>query len=75
MAAAVGRLKRAGATSVRIVVTHALFGAEVAKRLTEAGAVEVVSTESVPHPTNKIELAGVLAEAVRAELEGTGDAR
>lgn len=57
-----------GAASVEIVVAHALFGAETAARLAAAGVGRVLSTDSVVHPTNSVELAGLLAGALNEEL-------
>lgn len=65
---AIARLKEAGAASVHLAVTHALFDDAMERRLREAGAVSIWSTTSVPHPTNKISLAMLLADALRGEM-------
>ncbi|MCE9650081.1 MAG: ribose-phosphate diphosphokinase [Parvibaculum sp.] len=62
-------LKRRGAGAIKIAVSHALFSAETGARLREAGADEIWSTTSVPHPTNCIALDPLLADALRKELE------
>lgn len=64
---AIGRLKEAGAAAVHLAVTHALFDDAMEHRLREAGAASIWSTTSVPHPTNEISLATLLAEALRGE--------
>jgi ribose-phosphate pyrophosphokinase len=64
---AIARLREAGATSVDVAIAHALFGPEVEARLRAAGARRIISSDSVPHPTNALELAGVLAAALRNE--------
>lgn len=60
-------LRQAGAASVDVAVAHALFGADVESRLRAAGARQILSSDSVPNPTNKMELAGILATALRKE--------
>lgn len=65
---ALGRLRDAGATRVDIALAHALFDADVERRLRAAGARRIVSTDSVPHPTNALALADLLASALRNEV-------
>jgi len=67
LARAVERLRAAGAASVEIAVTHALFDAEAEARLKAAGAARIVSTDSCAHPTNAVALAPLLAGALRSE--------
>lgn len=64
---AIALLKQAGAASVDIAVAHALFSEDIEGRLRSAGARRIISSDSVPHPTNAMELAGVLASALREE--------
>lgn len=61
-------LRGAGAASVDIAVTHALFDADTFARLQAAGARRIVSSDSCPHPTNTAALAGLLAGALEGEL-------
>lgn len=61
-------LRQAGAARVDIAVAHALFDAEAEARLRRAGADRIVSSDSVPHSTNALDLAGVLAAALRDEI-------
>lgn len=65
---AITRLAQAGATAVDVAVAHALFDADVEARLRKAGARRIVSSDSVPHPTNALPLAGALAAALRNEV-------
>ena len=60
--------KAAGAAAVHALVTHALFaeGAEAALR--EAGVDHIWSTDAIPHPSNAVPLAELLAGAVRPLL-------
>lgn len=60
-------LRGAGAASIDIVVTHALFTETALADLREAGARSVVSSDSCSHATNRIELARLLAETLYKE--------
>lgn len=63
--AAAARLARAGgAGSIHCLVTHALFCDGALELLQSAGVDGVVSTDSIPHASNKVHLAPLLAEAV-----------
>lgn len=66
-----GLLTAAGATRVDAIVTHALYPAEVGARFAAAGIRSVRSTTSVPHPSNAISLAGLLAGALAGEIDPT----
>jgi len=66
---AVESLRRAGAADIAVAVTHALFDTAVEARIRAAGARAIWSSTSVPHPTNAVSLAGLLAEALREEIE------
>ena len=63
-------LKAAGATTIDVVITHALFAAEMAAAFADAGIRSVRSTSSVPHPSNAIPLDDLLAAALRREING-----
>lgn len=69
LAAAARALAAAGAASIEAGVVHALFGSEVEARLRAAGVGRIVSTDSIIHPTNRARLAGVLAAALRDEIQ------
>jgi ribose-phosphate pyrophosphokinase len=62
-----------GARSVSTVVTHGMFLDDAEERLRQGGVAHIWSTDSVPHPTNAIHLAPVLAEALDGVLSGGGD--
>ena len=55
----------AGATRVDLYVTHMLSSPEDTTGLYAAGIGRIVSTDSVRHPTNVVELASILAGALR----------
>jgi ribose-phosphate pyrophosphokinase len=64
MGAATQLLER-GAARVDAACTHALFGRDTRKALEQAGIARIWSTDSIPHPSNHIALAELLATAVR----------
>jgi ribose-phosphate pyrophosphokinase len=60
-----GHLARAGMRPATCVGVHALFAGDALDALRAAGAGAIVTTDAVPHPTNTIGLAGLLAGALR----------
>lgn len=54
-----------GAKLIDAVVTHALFSPGAEQLLADAGIRRLWSSDSITHPTNRIALAGLLADAVR----------
>lgn len=54
-----------GATSVDVAVTHALFNGDALPALREAGVREVWSSNAVPHASNAVCVAQLLATAFR----------
>jgi ribose-phosphate pyrophosphokinase len=65
MIAAVRQLAAAGFTAPVCIGVHGLFADGSDRLLQEAGA-RVVTSDTVPHPTNGLSLAPLLADAVRA---------
>lgn len=61
-------LAAAGVTTIDVVVTHALWPPEMDARFAAAGIRSLRSTDSVPHRSNAIALAPLLAEALRREI-------
>lgn len=61
-------LRSAGAVNIDVAVTHALFDEATAKAFAAAGIRSVRSTDSVPHASNAIPLAPVLAQALSREF-------
>lgn len=53
-----------GAARVDVLVTHALFAGDAEQGLKEAGVAAIWSTDSIPHASNVISLAELLAEAI-----------
>lgn len=64
VARAAQQLLAAGAASVDVAVTHALFSGDALQVLQDAGVNEVWSTDCVAHPSNVVSMAGTLAEAL-----------
>ncbi|TSE27943.1 ribose-phosphate diphosphokinase [Tepidimonas aquatica] len=64
VAQAAAALRAAGAASVDVAVTHALFVGDALAALRAAGVGEVWSTDSVPHASNAVFLAPLLARAL-----------
>jgi ribose-phosphate pyrophosphokinase len=64
-------LQAAGAATVDVIVTHALYPAELAQAFASAGIRSIRSTCSVPHPTNAISLDEILAAALSPETDDT----
>lgn len=57
-------LNRFKPASMAVVVTHALLVDSAMERLIAVGVDSIVSTDSIPHPTNRLSLASLLAEAL-----------
>jgi ribose-phosphate pyrophosphokinase len=64
LAAAAEQLRAKGAASIAVLVTHALFVGDALERLHELGVRDIVSTDSVPHPSNGMPLDTLLATAL-----------
>ncbi|HEX5639084.1 MAG TPA: ribose-phosphate diphosphokinase [Burkholderiaceae bacterium] len=55
----------AGAARVDAAVTHALLDAAAFAQLSAAGVAEVISTDTVPHSTNRISVVDLVARALK----------
>lgn len=58
-------LRKAGAADVIVAATHALFTLEADRLFVAHGLSQVVTTDSIHHPSNAVSLAPVLAEAIK----------
>lgn len=58
-------IQRRGAASIACIVTHGLFVGDALAKLYAAGLTKVWSTDSVPHETNAVDLAPLIANALR----------
>jgi ribose-phosphate pyrophosphokinase len=61
-------LRQLGAANASCVVVHGLFAAGSEASIRSAGAAVLVTTNTVTHPTNRIDVAPLLAAAVRTQL-------
>lgn len=68
LAVAARLIKAEGARRVHCLVTHPLFSDQAVELLRSAGVDQFWSTDSIPHATNVIELAPLIADAVLDEL-------
>ena len=64
LAAAASLLLAAGAHSVDVAVTHALFAGDALEVMAAAGIGEVWSTDCIAHPSNAVPMAPLLAQAL-----------
>ncbi len=58
-------LLQAGARSVDVAVTHALFSGNALEVVRSAGVGRIWSTDGVPHASNSVSIAALVAEALR----------
>jgi ribose-phosphate pyrophosphokinase len=61
LAAATRSLKESGIERVEAIVSHALFGPRAEARLQSAGLERILSTDTLPHPSNAIEVGRLIA--------------
>lgn len=62
---AIELLREAGAATVDVAVTHALFASDALERVKAAGAGEVWSTDCIAHATNAVSIVPAVARALR----------
>lgn len=65
LAAVAGKLYAAGAARVEACITHALFAGDALEVLRGAGIDPIVSSDSIPHPSNRVALAPLLADTLK----------
>jgi ribose-phosphate pyrophosphokinase len=66
MIATIGHLSKAGYTPPICIGIHGIFAANAYESLTTAGAADVVTCNTVSHPSNAIDLTHMLADGVRS---------
>lgn len=69
MEVAIGQLIARGCCAPVIVGVHGVFAEDAHQRLLAAGAAQIVSTNSISHPTNGIDLVELVAGSVRTTLQ------
>ena len=57
-------LMAAGAVTVDVAVTHALFADDAIKLIKEAGVSNIWSTDCIPHPSNAVSMAPLIATVI-----------
>jgi len=72
MVAAVRLLRAAGARPPVCLAIHAVFAGDAEAELRAAGAARIVTTDTIPHPSNGISIVDPVADAVRAILDRPG---
>ena len=70
---AVELVQRSGIRAPVCAVVHGIFAGDSLERLRESGAAQIVSTNSVAHESNGIDISEILAAAIRGVL-GSADA-
>jgi ribose-phosphate pyrophosphokinase len=65
----VKQLKHAGLPPPVCIGVHGIFAGNALDELMQAGAARVVTTNTIAHASNGIDISGLLAEAVRALME------
>ena len=74
VAVAARLLLAAGAASVDVAVTHALFSGDAVQLLKDAGVGEIWSTDCIPHATNAVSMAPEIAQALTQVFRQTEEA-
>ena len=74
VAVAARLLLAAGAASVDVAVTHALFSGDAVQLLKDAGVGEIWSTDCIPHATNAVSMAPEIALALAHVFRQTEEA-
>ena len=62
------RLHTIGSHDATCAIVHAVLAEGAEATLRSAGAKRVVSTNTVPHPTNEIDVTDAIADAIRTLL-------
>ena len=75
LAEVVGRLRAAASAPVICIAAHAVFSAGAYETLLAAGAQPVITTNTIPHPTNAVDVSPLLVPAVLRQLELAGNNR
>lgn len=70
-----GHLQDAGYAAPVCIGVHAVFAGDAYAALQEAGAAEIVTCNTIPHPSNAIDLTMLLAEGLRELFSSNAAAR
>ena len=66
----IGHLEKAGYAKPVCIGVHAVFAEDAFEGLKNAGAAEIVTCNTIAHPSNRIDLTDVLAQGVSQLLKG-----
>lgn len=69
----VRKLVQAGYRAPRCVAVHGIFAADAYARIRQAGAAVITTCNTVPHPTNGIDVTPPIVAAVRSMLDRTAE--
>ena len=58
-------LKRQKCKRVFVACTHGLFIGDAERKIKKAGATQIISTNTIPRGTSKVDVSGVIAESIR----------
>jgi ribose-phosphate pyrophosphokinase len=72
LASAARAVHRAGIERIDAVVVHAIFAAGALEKIERSGVRRLVSCNSVPHPTNRIDVTPMMAAAMGSKPKGSG---
>lgn len=65
---AVYALQEKGFATIDCATVHGIFAGDADERLYEAGVRRLITANSIPHASNRVDLSAILAEAVRSHL-------
>lgn len=65
----VGQLRSAGSTAPVCIAVHGIFAPDAHQGLLDAGAGRIVTTNTILHPTNAIDVAPILVPAILQQLD------
>lgn len=65
MVETIKHIKICGFKSVICIGVHAIFAGNAYQALLDAGATEIVTCNTIAHPTNKIDISGLIIDALR----------
>ncbi len=68
IAEAAKQARKMGAKTITAIGVHGLFVEDGIKKLIQAGVHKVITTNCIEHPTNKIDISGLLVEELRKEI-------
>ena len=58
-------LKKQKCKRVFVACTHGLFVGDAESKIKKAGVTQIISTNTIPRSTSKVDVSGVIAESIR----------